>query len=81
MLAPPERLKVYTFSEPGSCLRGEEIGEYHEIVRGDKYAWQKFSRHTKDGTEGWEQGKNGKLCEPCFDITLRLWTNGDKSFT
>lgn len=81
MLAAPERLRVYTFNDPGSCLRGEEIGEYHEIERGDRYAWQKFSRHSKKDAEGWEQGKNGKLCEACHPIALRLWANGDKSFT
>lgn len=81
MLAAPERLKVYTFNDPGSCLRGEEIGEYHAIERGDKYAWQKFSRHSKDGVEGWENGKNGKLCAECQPVALRLWSDGDKSFT
>lgn len=80
MLAAPERLKVYTFSDPGSCLRGEEIGEYHKIEAGDKYAWQKFSRHSKDGFEGWETGKNGKLCEACQPIALELWFSGSKNF-
>lgn len=80
MLAPPERLKIYTFSDPGSCLRGEEIGEYHAIERGDKYAWQKFSRHSKEGVEGWEDGKNGKLCESCQPIALQLWASGARSF-
>lgn len=74
-LAPPERLKRYTFSDPGSCLRGEEIGEYHEIERGDLYAWLKFSRHSKKDVEGWEEGKNGKLCEACHPITLELWNS------
>jgi len=81
MLAPPERLKVYTFNDRGSCLRAEEIGEYHEIEHGDRYAWQKFSRHSKKDVEGWEQGKNGKLCESCHAIALRLWEGGDKSFS
>lgn len=81
MLAAPEMLRVYTFSTPGSCLRGEEIGEYHEINRGDKYAWQKFSRHSKQDAEGWELGKNGKLCETCHPVARELWSAGHKSFT
>lgn len=81
MLAPPERLRVYTFNDPGSCLRGEEIGEYHEIERGDKYAWLKFSRHSKKDAEGWENGKNGKLCESCQPIALDLWNSSVRSFT
>lgn len=80
MLAAPERLKVYTFIDSGSCLRGEEIGEYHAIERGDKYAWQKFSRHSKEGVEGWEDGKNGKLCESCQPIALQVWASGARSF-
>lgn len=81
MLSAPERLKIYTFSDSGSCLRGEEIGEYHEIERGDKYAWVRFSRHSKEGAEGWELGKNGKLCESCYPYALRMWTDGNKSFS
>lgn len=80
MLAAPERLKIYTFSDSGSCLRGEEIGEFHEIERGAKYSWLKFSRHSKDGQEGWENGKNGKLCEFCHPIALQLWNDGIRSF-
>jgi hypothetical protein len=80
MLAPPERLKIYTFTDSGSCLRGEEIGEYHEIERGDKYAWVRFSRHSKEGVEGWETGKNGKLCGTCQPIAVELWFSGTKTF-
>lgn len=75
MVSGPERLKAYTFNDPGTCLRGEEIGELHEIERGDRYAWVKFSRHSKDGQEGWEYGKNGKLCESCHSIAVELWNS------
>lgn len=75
LAAAPEPLKVYTFNDAGSCLRGEEIGEYHEIKRGDRYSWQKFSRHSKEGAEGWEIGKNGKLCEACHPIVRDLWNS------
>lgn len=81
MMAPPERLRVYTFKDSASCLRGEEIGEYHEIERGDRFAWQKFSRHSKKDAEGWEQGKNGKLCEPCFGIVSERWNAKIRHFS
>lgn len=80
MIAPPERPKPYPFSEPGICLRGEETGEFHEIERGDMFAWVKFSRHSKTGADGWEKGKNGKLCEDCQPIALQLWQSGQKHF-
>lgn len=80
MLARPERLKVYGFPDDGLCLRGEEIGEFHELQRGDRFSWVKFSRLSKEGADGWELGKNGKLCEPCFEIARAQYNDGHKFF-
>lgn len=85
MLSQPERLKIYTFNDDGSCLRGEELGELHEIKKGDRFSWVKFSRLSKqyengEIAEGWERGKNGKLCEPCFEIARAGYNDGHKFF-
>lgn len=80
MLSAPERLKVYTFSDKSFCLMAEEMGDYHPIDHGDKYSWLTFSRDSKKNAEGWEKGKNGKLCLDCYPIASAMWNEGKKYF-